>query len=93
MKLTTTLILTLGALIVATELDAPEDSTSESISCDTCHENYEFCARNGRTKGQEGCERTCREHVCHRNPECKGCDDQFKKFCVDRHKNACNGPC
>ena len=43
MKLTTTLILALTALVTATA--APGDLTAKVVDCDTCKSLYEFCAK------------------------------------------------
>ncbi|EUC46320.1 hypothetical protein COCMIDRAFT_50438, partial [Bipolaris oryzae ATCC 44560] len=34
-------------------------------NCDVCVQLFNFCVENGHTQGQEGCKKTCAEHVCH----------------------------
>ncbi|KAF1850782.1 uncharacterized protein K460DRAFT_361548 [Cucurbitaria berberidis CBS 394.84] len=44
---------------------------------------YDFCVKNGHSTGQTGCTQTCREHVCHRNPECKSCGGDVFNLCPE----------
>ncbi|KZM22478.1 uncharacterized protein EKO05_0000807 [Ascochyta rabiei] len=53
------------------------DTPEETIDCGYCTGMLDFCFKNGHTQGQEGCKQTCREHVCHRTPECKNCHGEF----------------
>ncbi|KAF3052293.1 hypothetical protein E8E11_004221 [Didymella keratinophila] len=62
---------------------APEltvrDTPEGTIDCGFCTGMFDFCVQNGHTRGQEGCKQSCREHVCHRTPECKKCHGDFDK--------------
>ncbi|KAJ4363829.1 hypothetical protein N0V95_000897 [Ascochyta clinopodiicola] len=64
------------ALQVLPELVA-RDTPEGTIDCGYCTGMLDFCFQNGHTRGQEGCKQTCREHVCHRTPECKKCRGEF----------------
>ncbi|KAF3041934.1 hypothetical protein E8E12_007940 [Didymella heteroderae] len=66
------------AMQAAAEL-AVRDIPEGTIDCGYCTGMLGFCLQNGHTRGQEGCKQTCREHVCHRTPECKKCHGQFDK--------------
>ncbi|KAH8723671.1 hypothetical protein GQ44DRAFT_773817 [Phaeosphaeriaceae sp. PMI808] len=91
MKLATTLLLALGALVVAT----PEQ-LKIAVNCDSCISRYKSCFENGHTHGQTGCAQTCREHVCHQTAECRNCGGELAKCPTpdkSRYRNACNGPC
>ncbi|KAH7371442.1 hypothetical protein BKA66DRAFT_572929 [Pyrenochaeta sp. MPI-SDFR-AT-0127] len=67
---TTVLLAVLAAMVIAVPAkDGFEVVARADADCGWCTGEYDFCAKYGHTEGQEGCLQTCREHVCHRNPE------------------------
>ncbi|CAO2653785.1 Nn.00g031960.m01.CDS01 [Neocucurbitaria sp. VM-36] len=79
------------ALCVAFDTLAPplKDEVMARADCGWCTSMYDFCVHNGHSAGQTGCMQTCREHVCHRNPECKDCGGDVFSHCpeVSRYPN------
>ncbi|KAF7447347.1 hypothetical protein A1F94_006483 [Pyrenophora tritici-repentis] len=86
--LTLTFILTLATTALAAAVVKPLNTAFSIVvrdaNCDACFEQYKFCQRNGHTDGEEGCNQTCAEHVCHMNRydgadprECRGCGGAF----------------
>ncbi|KAJ4988443.1 hypothetical protein SVAN01_06060 [Stagonosporopsis vannaccii] len=64
---------------------AARDVAKGTIDCNYCIGMLNFCFENGHSTGQEGCKQTCREHVCHRTPECKQCHGEFSQ-CPDHSR-------
>ncbi|KAH6629514.1 hypothetical protein C7974DRAFT_394649 [Boeremia exigua] len=64
---------------------AVRNAPQSIIDCNYCTGMLDFCFQNGHTSGQEGCKQTCREHVCHRKPECKKCHGEFDQ-CPERSR-------
>ncbi|OAL47538.1 hypothetical protein IQ07DRAFT_682365 [Pyrenochaeta sp. DS3sAY3a] len=80
MKLLAILFAALATAALAAPAEcAPDVLARDGIDCSRCIGLYDFCVKNGHTKGQEGCMVTCREHVCHRHRECKQCGNPFDK--------------
>ncbi|KAH9880353.1 hypothetical protein IAQ61_000644 [Plenodomus lingam] len=75
------LVTNMVTAFIVPPVEAPDTTTVDLVSRDTdcgaCTRLYDFCVKNGHTKGQTGCMQTCREHVCHVNASCKGCGEPF----------------
>ncbi|XP_014552437.1 hypothetical protein COCVIDRAFT_110282 [Bipolaris victoriae FI3] len=53
------------ALLLATIVAATAIEQRGTTNCDVCIQLFNFCVENGHTPGQEGCKKTCAQHVCH----------------------------
>lgn len=77
MKIVSLILALPVALVTAISPPSSIAVAADGFDCSACTRSYDFCVKNGHTKGQEGCLQTCREHVCFKNASCKGCGKPF----------------